>query len=232
MKYHASWSPQAIEIFEKTITAHGGWSAWDQVSQVKLHLKEFRGLLPWLKGLGKTFFAPIEMTIDPKRRQVEFDYGAHKDRFQNGELIFSPEKKHVLDGRQIFTKSVLEKWWPQHALYFFGYAWANYLSYPFILPQFELIAWTSTSSSSWFKIRFPESFHTHSRVQSFYFDSQNLLARHNYHADYAGSIFYGAHFTEGYQSYDGLQIACIRKVQPRIGNLALPLYGIYARLGI
>lgn len=232
MNYHESWSTTAKEAFEKTIAAHGGWAAWENFKTVDLRLKEFRGLLPYIKGLGVTFQSPLLMTIDPKKRYVEFSYENHKDSYQDGALIFSAQKKSASNGREIFKRSTFEKWHPQHGLYFFGYAWSNYIGYPFILPQFELLEWKSKSSSSWFKIRFPESFHTHSQVQKFYFDRSHLLFRHDYHADVAGLIFYGAHFTEGYENHDGLKIACVRKVRPGIGHAVAPIYGIFARLEI
>lgn len=215
MKYHSSWPSPAIVAFEKAIVAHGGWQAWSDFDEVTLKLREFRGFLLDLKGFGKTFSPPIDVTINPKNKRVAFNYGAFRDTYRNGALIFSPEQKHVADGRTLFSRSVFEKWQPQHALYFFGYAWANYIGYPFILPEFELMDWKIHKLTSWFKIRFPDGLHAHSRIQKFYFDSNSRLFRNDYRADYAGSIFYGAHFTEDYQSYKGLQISCLRNVRRR-----------------
>jgi hypothetical protein len=228
--YHPTWQRPAIESFEKSIAAHGGWDTWETLQPIQLKLTKFEGLLPFLKGLGKTFQSPLEMKIDSRRRIVEFNYDSHIDTFNNGHLIYSPEKKEIPDGRTIFKKEVLEKWFPQHSLYFFGYAWANYIGYPFILPQFELLQWEVGAKYSRFKIRFPENFHTHSRVQTFYFDSSHLLYRHDYHADYAGSIFYGAHYCSRYYMKNKLPVALLREVRPRLGSAILPGYGIYAEL--
>jgi hypothetical protein len=230
MKYHSSWSESAIDSFEKAIVAHGGWSAWDKFETVTMKLKKFEGFLPFVKGLTKTFQAPTTIVVNPKTRRVEFDYDTHKDIFLDGNLTFSPEKKVIPDGRTIFKKTTFEKWTPGHSLYFFGYAWANYIGYPFILPQFELIEWQTAETTTSFRIRFPDNFHTHSRVQKFYFNQNHFLSRHDYHADYAGSIFYAAHCTEGYEEKDGLRLSGIRKVRPRVGSIALPFYGIYAEL--
>lgn len=81
MNYHESWPPQAVLSFERSIAAHGGWRAWDDFKTVSLKLTEFRGLLPFIKGLGTTFFAPKIMRIDPKNRIAEFD----KDRSVDGQ---------------------------------------------------------------------------------------------------------------------------------------------------
>lgn len=231
-RYHASWPSPAIERFEKHIAAHGGWDAWDRFDRVTLDLVEFRGLLPFVKGLGRTFVKPNTITIDPKKRVTEFGYGSYSDVFIDGKLIYSLEKIEIADGRSIFKKTTFERWTPAHALYFFGYAWANYIGYPFILTPFELLEWKTGAGGSVFKIRFPESFHTHCPVQTFYFAEYGKLARHDYHAPFAGPFVYGAHKSEGYEATDGVQIGLIRKVHERIGTVALPGYGIYARLSI
>jgi len=231
MKYHASWPVSALESFEKAIAAHGGWAAWGKFETITMKLKKFEGFLPSVKGLTKTFQAPKEITVNPKIRFVEFDYGVHKDTFLDGKLTLSREEKVISDGRTIFKKATFEKWTPEHSLYFFGYAWANYIGYPFILPQFELMGWKIKGLTTRFKIKFPDGFHTHSRIQKFYFNRSHMLSKHDYHADYAGSIFYAAHCTEGYEEKNGLKFSGIRKVRPRIGTIALPFYGVYAELG-
>jgi len=172
MNYHPSWNPSAVEVFEKMILAHGGWEAWDKRLSVRLKLVHFDGFLVALKGLGKTFHAPKTLIIDPKNRKVIFEFASHADAFENGRLVFSPTHEQVADGRTLFKKHVFETWSPAHALYFFGYAWANYIGYPFILPQFELLNWDSRNTRSRFQIKFPKEFHTHCQVQTFYFDGQ------------------------------------------------------------
>jgi hypothetical protein len=232
VKYHVSWPKEAQDHFEKSIAAHGGWQAYERLASVRLKITEFRGFLVSLKGLGKTFWAPQVVTVDPKNKKAEFDYGTHVDIYQNGELTFSPAHTCIEDGRSIFSKGVFEQWRPEHALYFFGYAWVNYIGYPFILPEFELVGWQKFASGARYEIEFPPSFRTHCRRQTFYFDKNSLLFRHDYHADLAGRIFYGAHFTEDYQMQNGILIACTRKIQPRFGQLPLPGYAIYAKLEV
>ncbi len=139
MNYHKSWSQKAIDSFERVIAAHGGWASWDCFDSVTMRLIKFEGFLPFVKGLTKTFQASKKIIVSPKTRLVEFDYETHKDIFLDGQLTFSPEKKVVVDGRTLFKKRTFEKWTPEHSLYFFGYAWVNYISYPFILPNFKLL---------------------------------------------------------------------------------------------
>lgn len=226
MTYHPTWSALAKKHFEQIISAHGGWSAWQNFQSLRFEFKKFEGFLLFSKGLHRSFETPSEIFVNPKAREVQMVYPTHTDSFQNGKLIFSTEKKVVADGRTLFTKSTFERWKPEHALYFFGYSVANYMSYPFILPQFELIEYDDKASC--FQIKFPKDFHTHCQIQDFYFNQQHLLSRHDYHAEYAGPFVYGAHFTEGYEPCHGIQISCIRKVRAKIGPLVLPIYGIYS----
>ncbi len=230
MIYHNSWSEQAKNQFEKAVAAHGGWQAWNELASVRIKINKFTGFLQQLKGLGRTYEIPDSVIINPKSRRADFHYADHTDTFHDGRLVYSTRQVTVEDGRSLFTSTTFEQWQPQHALYFFGYATVNYLSYPFILPQFELLNFKTTGSSHCYTIRFPGNFHTHCAIQTFYFDSENKLSRHDYHAPFAGPLVFGAHYTEGYVSHKGLQLAQIRKVRPRIGSLVLPLYGIYAEM--
>jgi hypothetical protein len=230
MNYHESWTTEAKSHFEEIIKAHGGWEAWNQLECLSLELKSFKGFLVFVKGLGRTFAAPEQIEVFPKKRRVDFKYPSHTDTFESGKIIYSPEKKTVDDGRTLFRKTSFEKWYPQHAAYFFGYAWANYLSYPFILPEYRLLSWERKQQVTTFTIEFPESLHTHSRVQKFYFNEMNLLSRNDYRAEFAGPLVYGAHHTSEYVNFKGLQVAQLREVYPRLGRVVIPIYGIYAEL--
>lgn len=230
MRFHASWSKEAKRYFTSVIQAHGGWDAWERVDSLSFRLKEFRGALVFAKGLHRTFHPPKELKIFPKKRRVEFSYDGHGDLFDDGRITFSPARTVVVNGRSLFKGSTFEQWRPEHAAYFFGYAWSNYLSYPFILPEFELLRFRIGDDVSYFEIKFPENFHNHCRVQNFIFGPDHLLLRHDYHAELAGPLVYGAHVTEDYVSHQGLQLGIIRKVHPRIGRFALPIYGIYGEI--
>lgn len=166
MPYHPSWRQDAQNIFELCLESHGGWAAWEQLQSLEFTLQRFRGALVLAKGLHRTFFPPKKVSVWPKKRKVDFLYENHIDSFEDGRVTFSPEKKIVANGRTLFRRSTFEQWGPGHAAYFFGYAWANYMSYPFILPQFELLNF-QPGKRPWFQIQFPEEFHTHCSVQTF-----------------------------------------------------------------
>lgn len=186
MNYHSSWNDKAKTYFENIIQAHGGWSAWDKFDNLKFKLNNFKGLLVYAKGLNRSFIAPIEIKVDPKERKTEFVYESHSNYFENGKVIFSAQKKTIENGRELFKKSTFEQWKPEHLIYFFGYAWTNYISYPFILPEFELLSYKIQNGIlTQLEIKFPKNFHTHCQVQTFFFNQNNLLQKHNYRAEYA-----------------------------------------------
>lgn len=205
--------------------------AWEKLEKLQFQMKTFKGALVFVKGLGRTFFASRSIHVFPKQRKVEFLYEDHTDTFENGRIIYSRSKKQIENGRLLFRRTTFEQWYPQHAAYFFGYAWANYMSYPFILPNFELLNFkVHNNGSAAFKIRFPIDFHTHCQDQIFYFSQQKMLCRHDYRAELAGPLVFGAHFTQDYTQSQELQIGFIRKVRPRLGAVLLPIYGIFGEI--
>lgn len=228
--YHSSWSEEAISEFEKCITAHGGWSAWQKFDQFHFDFKKFSGVLLAVKGLNRSFVCPKRASVNPKTKSLIFDYDSHKDFYNDGALVYSKSNVIVKDGKELFSGTTFEQWSPAHSLYFFGYAVVNYTGYPFILPEHELLHFAKQNGHLLFDIKFPDNFRTHCRVQRFYFDRRNLLVRHDYRAPLAGPLVYGAHETWDYKEYKGLQIPQTRKVKPRFSRWGLRPYGIYAEL--
>lgn len=232
MQYHSSWKKNEKEIFEKCITAHGGWTAWKALTKIEFKLDKFTGGLVFAKGLNRSFFNPTKIVAFPHQQRIDFIYPSHTDTYQGGEVTYSDLKVRIDNGRSIFTGRTLEKWLPEHAAYFFGYAWTNYISYPFILPQFELLDFTVIGENQIFKIKFSEGHRTHCKIQSFYFNKSNLLFRHDYRATLAGPFVYGAHFTHDYQEIYGIQFACTRVVNAKLGGVVTPMNGIYGKMSI
>lgn len=227
--YHQSWAPEAKTRFEKIISAHGGWQAWENFGDFQFKLKTFSGFLLFVKGQNRSFFTPWSVTVNPKTKTLVFDYSTHQDTYSDGRLTMA-DGRVIEDGESLFSKAVFEQWTPAHVLYFFGYALVNYAGYPFILTGHELVDFKITDSKSSFDIKFPAGFRTHSRIQRFYFDERNLLVRHDYRAELAGPFVFGAHETHDYKFYNGLQMAQTRKVKPRVLNWGFRPYGIYAEL--
>src|SRR5262249_13142412 len=121
------------------------------------------------------------------------------------------------------------------ALYFFGYALANYHAFPFLLPRASFVGWRRWRRRRGGALRgmaldLPADVPTHSRRQTFFFDGGGLLLRHDYVADVAGAWARGAHFWEAYVDVGGLMVATRRRVLARIGTTPLPILALSATL--
>lgn len=230
--YNSTWNLEAKSQLEKCIVAHGGWTAWEKMTEVSIKLSKFYGFLLFIKGLHRRFFTPTQIRVGTKSLDVQFIYDGHTDFYKNGQLMSGLSKQVYPEGTDLFSRNFFEQWSPLHALYFFGSALVNYVSYPFILPKFDLIDFKLSEKGSVFKIRFPKACRTHSEVQTFYFNSQNLLFRHDYTARLIGPFIKGAHFTEDYERYKGVMIAKTRRVFPRVGPFYIKVPAIYANLNL
>jgi hypothetical protein len=229
-RYHSTWSDEAQRTFEQHIKAHGGFEAWDSLEAIDFESKDFGGFLLALKGLGRTFVAPHRIVAHVKERRVEFFYADRSDTYVDGAVLCQARNVSVPDGRVLFRGGTFEPWYPEHFAYFFGYAWTNYLSLPFLLPGLQRISARTQGARHAYSVRFPDGAHTHSPVQRFVFGADGLLLRHDYRARLAGPLVFGAHYTWDYTSYRGIQLAQQRSARPRIGPLAFPMSAIGARL--
>jgi hypothetical protein len=200
------------------------------VREIRLDVEALGGPLPWMKGLGRSYRAPARVRVTPHAQRTEFfewpeprslglfDRGSVRVAGGAGPLLYDPSHRaSVSKGR----------WNPADALYFFGYALANYLSLPFLLARTGYVSHQPFAVT----VRFPDGFDTHSAVQSFHFDETGLLARHDYTADVVGVWATGSHFTRDYVDSGGMRFARTRYVRGRVGSVVTPLPVLHARLG-
>jgi hypothetical protein len=223
------WQPDAAAWVQKAIHRHGGRDRWERL-RVTLSLKALTGLLPRIKGVGRTFTLPSRAEIEPARaRAVFFDYPRDGSTgvFEAGRVALgdSPPAEHRASFRG-FRK--WRRWSPLDALYFFGYALTHYHAVPFTLLDAELRAWEARHRA--LTVAFPPSVHTHCAVQTFYFDESGLIVRHDYVAEIIGAWARGAHLWRDYVTVDGFPIATHRRVYARFGGVPLPLVALDARL--
>ncbi|MFL5456219.1 MAG: hypothetical protein ACJ78X_07440 [Myxococcales bacterium] len=125
------------------------------------------------------------------------------------------------------------RWSPLDALYFFGYALTHYHALPFTLvdacPLRLRAARARRRGLRGVEVELPPEVHTHSRRQTFWFDDDGLLRRHDYVAEIVGSWAHGAHLWDDFVRIDGLPLARHRHVVLRLGRLATPLAVLDAR---
>lgn len=221
----------AAAFVARSVARYGGHERWQRL-RVTLAPSRLTGLLPRLKGVGRTFDLPATADIEPARARAVFhDYPEPGSRglFDAGRVALGEDP--LAEHRSSFSGArKWRRWSPLDALYFFGYALTHYHAVPFTLADAELRAWDPARRI--LTVAFPPSVHTHCAVQSFHFDDSGLILRHDYVAEIVGGWARGAHFWREYREVEGFPVATHRRVLARVGGTPLPLVALDARLGV
>jgi hypothetical protein len=214
------------DLLGNVLEAHGGLARWKQFSTVRALIVTGGGL--WaLKGLVQDS-APRQMTVSLREQFASVTpFGQ-----PNWRTNFRPERLAIetLDGevirerqnpRALFEGHAMNTPWdPLHRAYFNGYAMWTYLTTPFFmaLPGFEVreIDPITEDTEVWrgLRGRFPSQYASHSTEQDFYFGSDFLLRRHDYHVDIAGS-FPAAQYVDRMVEVQGLKMPTWRRAYVR-----------------
>jgi hypothetical protein len=229
-------SPPAL--LDEVIEAHGGRRRWGETKGITAHVRS-GGALFRSRWTARRV-ADFEITVNTR------DQGATLVPFPKAGFtgVFGPDLVEVLnDGASVSARERPREaffglpglrrdlWWGElDALYFAGYAMWNYLNTPFMFewPGFEVSEGEPIEADGehWrcLEVRFPDGINTHSREQSFYFDSRGLLRRHDYTARVVSRFANGAHFCDRHREFDGIVLPTRRRVLPR-GPRKRPLPG-------
>ena len=228
----AGWPAAAVALVDRAAERHGGWARFAALSSVTLEFAELGGALPRMKGYGRTFGKPTRITVWPHECRVRFgDYAGGDGVFDRGDVRLERDGVAVAesrDHRATFAGAQRRRrWQPLDALYFFGYATANYLAQPFLLSHARHLA----SDASSVLVEFSPDWPAHCRVQRFWFRDDGLQYRHDYTADIVSRWARGAHFVEDYVEVDGLWFPRVRRVVALLGRWATPFVVLHARFG-
>jgi hypothetical protein len=238
------WTGPARALLEAAVRRHGGWEAWRALQKIVVVPKRLSGMLPWLKGYRRTFQLPPRAEIDPHDgRATFFDYpvAGATSTFARGALSLTDPQGAIVtatgDGRAAFRGlRKWRRWTPADALYFFGYALTHYHALPFTLGHGRPLGIHLIRSDgrrlTGVEVELPPELHTHSRRQTFYFDAEGLLRRHDYVADVAGAWARGAHFWRSFLTVEGIEMASVRHVVARLGRRATPFVALHAELAL
>jgi hypothetical protein len=237
----STWTSHAAEVLERACAHYGGVDTWRALRTIRLIPQRLSGLLPWVKGSGRTFPNPAAFEIDPHERIARFvsypdaqhagifdDGRVRIERIEDGQIVAdSPAHRNTFRG---LAKH--RRWNALDALYFFGYALTHYHSLPFSLREARLIQ-TSRSEKRGalldvLDVELPADLSTHCTRQRFYFDRDGRLTRHDYHAEVVGFWARAAHFWDRQTSVSGFPIALDRRVVARLGAQASPLIALHA----
>lgn len=236
-----SWSAEARAILERACAHYGGWQRWQAISRIRLAPRSLGGGLPWAKGVGVTFALPPLIEIAPHDGTTTFSSypdDQHLGVFErgtvqirsrrNGQIVASsPQHRATFRG---LAKN--RRWSWLDALYFFGYALWHYHTLPFSLGAGRLIGLRRVGGGAAaldvLTVELPPDVPTHSRRQAFAIDPAGRIVRHDYRADVVGPWANAAHFWQQEHIVRGFPIAMVRHVQPRLGQLVLPLTVLHA----
>src|SRR4051812_50189614 len=69
------WTGEAAALLERAVSRHGGWAAWEALRCVTLTPRKLSGMIPTLKGHGRSFPLPPRIDVYPHEyRAVFHDY--------------------------------------------------------------------------------------------------------------------------------------------------------------
>lgn len=190
----------ARELLHKALAAHGGLDRWKRFEKVQATIVT-GGQLFAMKGTPQDP-TPRRMTVATKREWASVTpYGADDRRTDftanriaiermNGTVV----KERLHPSEHAEGKAVEASWDGLDRAYFNGYALWTYLTTPFHfeLPGFaveEIEPWHE-KGEAWrgLRVTYPPNIASHSRQQDFYFGSDFLLRRHDYHVEASGGF--------------------------------------------
>lgn len=231
--HHYSWSENQLEYIQRCINAHGHHLVWENSESIKIKVASMSGMIPFIKGVEKYFQHKVILEISPRKEHIRFfdlvDKGS-VGTYDQGDIKFRLNAKTSVSKNHKATFNFVKKigtWTVLDTVYFFGQALTTYFSIPSILPRLELIgeciADVKGEKLRGFKVKFPNDFNTHCKIQTFYFDSNYLLRRHDYSVDIISPPAYGSHFTTNYIEHNNILIAAKRTVYARFRQNVLPV---------
>ena len=208
------------------IDAHGGLDRWRELKTMSARL--LQGGVLWQLKRQDNVLRDVHLTVDLRKEWTSHWPFGQPDRhtsFQPNRVAIETSTGDVVEERvhprESFAGHVLDTPWDSLQLaYFAGYAMWTYLNTPFLfaLPGVkteEVEAW-SENGEVWrrLKVTFPTSIATHSAEQTFYFDQQGLLKRHDYDVDISGGTP-AAHYVSELQEISGIVVPTKHTIVPR-----------------
>jgi hypothetical protein len=217
----------AQALIDRVIERHGGMELWSAVENVTIHAKTGGVALPlrFKFGAFKDYQAHIRVH-EPHVRIRPHPRTGMRGIFSDDTVRIETDSAETVQerrqARSAFSNLRHRIWWDHlDALHFAGYALWNYFTIPFMLcrPEIhlkDLPAWQE-NNASWQRLQatFPPDVLTHSPVQTFYFDADGLLKRHDYTALVFGNFARAAHYSGDHKEVNGIPFPTRRRVFPR-----------------
>lgn len=225
-------------LLDDVLEAHGGLERWRAAKTIRGRVRS-GGLLLRTRVSGNKFAdTRIEVEVGRPRGAAEpFPEPGRRGVYEDGRVRIESSDGEVLAARdhpraEFFGRSGVRRnfrWDELDAIYFAGYAWWNYLNVPYLLLRegvrtAEGETW-SEGGQTWRRLEatFPETLDTHSRRQTFYYDADLRLRRHDYVAEVVGHWARAAHMCADHVRAGGLLFPTRRWVRPiGPGNRPMP----------
>ena len=210
-------------LVQQTIDAHGGLERWRRFEHVSAHLRN--GGVLWTLKQQQGVLDDVNVRVALRKEWAShspFGKPTLRTSFEPHRVAIETTDGRVVEERlaprDSFAGHGLDTPWDRLQLaYFAGYAMWTYLTTPFLfamdgIATEELEPWRE-NGEIWrrLKVTFPPHIATHSTVQTFYFDSEALLRRHDYDTDVLGRTP-AAHYVHDYQEFSGLLVPTTRRV--------------------
>jgi hypothetical protein len=223
-----------LALLEEVLEAHGGRKRWGKVKTVRAHVHG-EGMLMRLKGMVRQFREfDVEVETAAQRLVIDpYPYEGQRGIFDAGDVRIEGPDGEVLSGRKdardaFFGATGMARqlrWSHRDALYFMGYAMWNYLNAPFCFewPGVEVREGEPVQDEEGRELRclevtYPEGFHTHCIDQLYYFDSDGLLRRHDYHPEVVLSFAHVCHLSSEPERSGGILFETERRMVPKGTN--------------
>ena len=187
------------DLLKFAIESHGGLDRFKHFSHLQADLLQ-GGVLWALKG-KPTVLERAHVRVDLKEEHVShwpFAPTQNRSNFTPDRVAIETPEGDVVEEltqpRASFAGFEMETPWSDPQIgYFAGYTMWTYLTSPFTLAPpgvvtKEIEPWVE-NGKTWRRLRaeFPDDIATHSKVQTYYFDDDGLLRRHDYEVDIQGS---------------------------------------------
>jgi hypothetical protein len=226
-----------LTLLDEVLEAHGGGARWRAARRISGQVRS-GGLLVRTRMAGNRF-ADCRFEVDPAEprtiadpfprdgERAVFDRGAVRVETADGEVLESrAEPRAAFFGLSGVRRNL--RWDALDSIYFAGYAIWNYLTTPLLLTRegvevTEGEPWPA-DGETWRRLEasFPDGLDTHSREQTFYFDEDRMLRRHDYVAEVIGGWAHAAHMCSDHVESEGMVFPTRRWVRPiGPGNRAL-----------
>ena len=213
-------------LAQLAIDAAGGLNHWRRFGNVSA--RQSTGGVLWSLKHQQGVLDDVSVLVDLRKEWVSLrPFGAPNLRatFQPHRVAIETTEGRTVEElrrpRDSFKGHSLDTPWSRLQLaYFAGYAMWTYLNTPFLfawdgVETEELEPWQE-NGQTWrrLKVTFPPDIASHSTVQTFYFDAEGLLRRHDYDVEVSGGTP-SAHYVYQLEEFSGILVPTKRRVVRR-----------------